>query len=127
MGAVLTEGAKITSAGDSTEGTGPGTGPGSAESVGELLLVAGLGNIGIAAVATLLSALAAGLGRGANLLVVLVLPLVIPVVLAAAEATRLLAENHVDEVWWRWVQLLGAFAIVYVTAGTVLFEHAIEE
>ena len=95
--------------------------------VAELLLVAGLGNLGIASVATLLSALAAGLGRGANLLVVLVLPLVFPVVLAAAEATRLLAENHIDEIWWRWVQLLAAFAIVYVTAGTVLFEHAIEE
>ena len=97
------------------------------ERVGELLVIAGLGNIGIAAVATLLSALAAGLGRSANLLVVLVLPLVIPVVLAAAESTRLLAESRIDESWWRWVQLLGAFAIVYVTAGTVLFEYAIEE
>lgn len=95
--------------------------------VGEMLLVASLGNIGIAAVATLLSALAAGLGRSANMLVVLALPLVIPVVLAAAEATRLLAENHTDDAWWRWVQLLGAFAVVYVTAGTVLFEYTIEE
>jgi heme exporter protein B len=97
------------------------------ERIAPLLLVASLGNVGIAAVATLLSALATGLGRNANLLVVLVLPLIIPVILAGAEATRLLADNQINDAWWRWVQLLGAFAVVYVTAGTVLFEHTIEE
>lgn len=93
----------------------------------EMLLIAFLGNIGIAAVATLVSALATGIGRSGNLLVLLVLPLIIPVLLAAAEATRLVAEGQIDESWWRWVQLLGAFAVVFVTAGTILFEYAIEE
>jgi heme exporter protein B len=92
-----------------------------------LLLIAGLGNVGIAAVGTLVSALATSLGRSAHLLVLLVLPLAIPVLLAAAEATRLLAEERLDETWWRWVQLLGGFAIVFVTAGTLLFEYAIED
>jgi heme exporter protein B len=92
-----------------------------------LLLLALLGNLGIAAVGTLVSALATGIGRKGNLVVLLVLPLIIPVILAAAEATRLLAENNIDQVWWRWVQLLGAFAAIFVTAGTVLFEFAIEE
>ena len=92
-----------------------------------LLLVAVLGNLGIAAVGTLVSALATGIGKSGNLVVLLVLPMVVPVVLAAAEATRLLAENQIDEIWWRWVQLLVAFAVIFITAGTLLFEFAIED
>jgi len=94
---------------------------------GQLLLIAALGNLGIVAVGTFVSALGASLGRGGNLLVLLVLPLVIPVLLAAAEATRLLIEGRADEAWWRWIQLLGAFVIVFTTAGTLLFEYAVEE
>jgi heme exporter protein B len=95
--------------------------------VGGLLLIAALGNLGIAAVGTLLSALAAGLGRGGTLLSILALPMMIPVVLAAAECTRLLVAGQFDAQWWRWVQLLGAFAVVFLTAGIVLFEYAIED
>jgi heme exporter protein B len=94
---------------------------------GELFLIAVLGNIGIAAIGTLLSALSTGIRKGGSLLVLLVLPLTIPVVLAAAESTRLLAESQIDDAWWRWVQLLAAFAVVFVTVGTILFEYAIED
>jgi hypothetical protein len=52
---------------------------------------------------------------------------VIPLVLGAAEATRLAIEHDFGPNWWRWMQLLAAFAIVFVTAGTVLFEYAIED
>ena len=93
----------------------------------ELLVVAVLGNVGLAAVGTLVSALAASIGRSGNLLVPLVLPLAVPVLLAAAEATRLLADDRVDEVWWRWIQLLAAFAVVFVTSGTFLFQFAVED
>lgn len=92
-----------------------------------LLAIAGLSNLGIAAVGTLLSALAAGLGKNTALLAILALPLMIPVVLAAAEATRLLAAEQLDAAWWRWLQLLGAFAVLFVTAGVILFEYAIED
>ena len=71
-----------------------------------LFLVAALGNIGIAAVGTLLSALAARIGRE-NLLVILVLPLVIPVLVAAAEASRLVTERDFGPAWWHWIQLLA--------------------
>ena len=54
-----------------------------------MLLVALLGNLGIAAVGTLLGALTAGLRHGSSLSALLILPMVVPVVLAAAEATRL--------------------------------------
>jgi heme exporter protein B len=93
----------------------------------QMALIAALASPGLAAVGTLVSALAAGSGRSGSLLVLVVLPLVIPVMLAAAECTRLVVENRIDDQWWRWLQLLGAFAIVFVTAGTLLFEYAIEE
>jgi heme exporter protein B len=92
-----------------------------------IILVALLGNIGISAVGTLLSALATGIRHSAYLLPLLVLPTVIPVVLAAAEATRLTIEGRFELEWWRWIQLLGAFAIIFVSVGMVLFDCAVED
>lgn len=93
----------------------------------DMLLVALLGNLGISAVGTLLSALSAGLRHGAGLLVLLLLPLATPVVLAAAEATRLVCEGSFDHEYWRWVQLLGGFAAIFITAGMMLFEYVVED
>ena len=94
---------------------------------GPIILVALLGNLGISAVGTLLSAVASAVRHGAQLLPLLVLPMVIPVVLAAARATQLTVENDLGVAWWQWVQLLGAFDIIFVTAGIVLFDIAVEE
>ncbi len=93
----------------------------------EMLLIAVLVCPGLAAVGTLVSALAIGSGRGGSPLVLVVLPLVIPVLLAAAECTRLVVQGQFDDSWWRWIQLLGAFAVVFTTAGTLLFDYAIED
>jgi heme exporter protein B len=92
-----------------------------------MLLIALLGNVGLAAISTLLCALTAAVRRNANLSLLLVLPLAIPVVLAAAEATRLMTVGDLGAAWWRWVQLLAAFAAIFVTAGVVLFEHVVEQ
>ncbi len=92
-----------------------------------MVLVAVLGNLGIAAVGTLLSAMSAGIRHSASLLVLLVLPLATPVVLAAAEATRLAGEASLGAQYWGWLQLLGGFAVVFVTAGTVLFDYVVED
>jgi heme exporter protein B len=90
-------------------------------------VVAILANVGLSAVGTLLSGLANGIHQESQVLVLLVLPLVIPVIVAAAEATRLIAVGHIDAEWWRWVSLLGGFGAVYLTAGTVLFEFVFED
>lgn len=92
-----------------------------------ILLVAFLGSFGLAAVGTLVGALTHGLRQRGAVLSLLVLPLVVPVVLAAAEATRLIAEGQLGDEWWRWVQFLGAFAIVFTTVGIVLFGFLVEE
>jgi heme exporter protein B len=92
-----------------------------------VLLVAILGNVGIAAVGTLVSAMSAGIRHGAGLLVLLVLPLATPVVLAAAESTRLACEGPLGPEFWRWVQFLAGFAAIFVAAGVMLFDYVVEE
>ncbi|MGO8751066.1 MAG: heme exporter protein CcmB [Thermoguttaceae bacterium] len=92
-----------------------------------VVFIAALGNFGISAVGTLVSALVAGMRQGGGLLALVVLPLSVPVVLAAAEATRLLLEGDPGPEWWRWIQLLATFAVVFITAGVTLFDFAIED
>ena len=94
---------------------------------GRLFLLGFLGNLAVASLGTLLAAVACGLQKGRGLLATLLLPLEIPVVIAAAEATRLLLLGGAGDVWWRWMQLLAAFAIVFTTAGAALFEFVIED
>ncbi|MGD0899984.1 MAG: heme exporter protein CcmB [Thermoguttaceae bacterium] len=91
------------------------------------VLVALLGNLALSAVGTLLSALGAGIRQSAYLLPLLVLPMAVPAVLAAAEATRLAAEGDFGPDWWRWIQLLAAFAVLFITLGMVLFDFVLED
>jgi heme exporter protein B len=92
-----------------------------------MVLVAVLGSLGMAAVGTLVSAVTHGLRQRAAVLSLLALPLLLPLVLAAAKATQLVAEGDLGEQWWRWVQFLGAFAIIFTTLGIVLFGFLVEE
>lgn len=92
-----------------------------------MVLVAVLGSVGMAAVGTLVGAATHGMRQRGAILSLLVLPLLLPVVLAAAEATRLIAEGDLGNAWWRWVQFLGVFAIVFSTLGSVLFGFLVEE
>ena len=97
------------------------------EHPGAMLLVMTLGNLGITSVGTLLSAMTCGTRHRSNLLIILTLPLVLPVVLGAAEATRLMIAGNLGSQWRCWVQLLAAFAGIFITAGIVLFEYIVEE
>jgi heme exporter protein B len=92
-----------------------------------LLAVVLPANLGIAAIGTLLSALTQGIRRNGHLLTLLLLPLALPIVLAAAESTRLTVAGDTGATWWRWVQLLGVAAAVFLTAGILMFEFAIED
>lgn len=92
-----------------------------------LAVIASLGNVGFASVGVLISALTAGMSQRSGLLALLLLPLATPVVLAVAEATRLLVLDDVGEQWWRWAQMLAAFVVLFTTLGMLVFEFAIEE
>ncbi len=94
---------------------------------GALMLIAALGNVGFAAVGTLVSGLTVGLRHRGGLLALLLLPLVVPVVFASAEATRMMLSGQIDLLWWRWIQLLAVFATVFTVVGALAFEFVMEE
>jgi heme exporter protein B len=95
---------------------------------GSFLLILTLGDIGFAAMGTLVSVAAADLrNRGGLVVALLLLPLAMPVVLASAEATGMLLRGDTDEMWWLWIQMLAVFAVVFVALGTIVFPALVEE
>jgi heme exporter protein B len=94
---------------------------------GPLLLVVALGTISFGSIGTLLSAVTAGLRLRGGLLAFLLLPLVTPVVLASAEATRIVLAGEDVSPYWQWVRLLAVFSLVFTISGAVLFEFVMED
>jgi heme exporter protein B len=92
-----------------------------------LLLIVLLANVGFAAVGTLVGGLTSGLRHRGGLLALLLLPLLVPVLFAASEATRLLLADKLDSLWWSWIQLLAVFAVVFTVTGAILFEFVVED
>ncbi len=94
--------------------------------VPRLLVVAFFGTVGFAAVGTLFAAMTAQLRAREVLLPVLLLPLVVPVLLAAV---RLTDTTLAGEPWsgaLAWWQLLLGFDVIFVAAGTLTFEFVLE-
>jgi heme exporter protein B len=91
-----------------------------------LLVTCAVATIGLAAAGTLYGVLAAGLRVRETLLPLLVLPAVAPVLLAATRAWEVALGQSADD-GWRWVQLLGVFAVIYVVFGVLAFGPLLEE
>lgn len=94
---------------------------------GPLVLIALAGNLGFAAVGTLLGALTSSMSHRSSLLALLLLPLLSPVILAAGEATRALLADEGWAGWGRPFQLLALFAFLFTTIGALVFEIAQED
>lgn len=91
-----------------------------------LLLTCLAATVGVAAAGTVYGIIAAGLRVRDTLLPLLVLPVLAPVLLAAARACEAaLAGTPADG--WPWVRLLFVFATIYVTFGVVAFGPLLEE
>ncbi len=92
-----------------------------------LTLIAFLGTLGFSAVGTLLSALASGSRLREVLLPLLLYPIWVPVLIATTQLTgqallgRPMAEGE------RWLALIAAYDLVFVTAGFLLFDRLLEE
>lgn len=86
-----------------------------------------LGALALAATGTLLGALLRQARVREVLLPVLLLPLVLPAVVAAVTATNSILEGAGLWAVGPQLQLLGAFDILALTAGVVLFEALVEE
>src|SRR5205085_8788717 len=91
-----------------------------------LVLTCLLATTGIATAGTVYGAVAAGLRVRETLLPLLVLPVLAPVLLAAARASEAaLGATSADG--WPWVRLLAVFAAIYLAFGVVAFGPLLEE
>lgn len=93
---------------------------------GALLPALLLGTIGLSAVGTLFSAIAAHTLAREVMLPVLLFPIIVPLLIAVVQATGLAlgAPGARD---MPWLSLLLAFDAVYVAAGALAFEYTLEE
>jgi heme exporter protein B len=82
--------------------------------------------IGLAATGTVYGVQAGGLRARETLVPLLVLPAVMPVMLGGTRAFQAALDGANSDAW-PWVQLLTAFAILVVAAGTVAFGPLLEE
>jgi heme exporter protein B len=95
------------------------------ESVGVAAALA-LGALGLAAVGTLFSAVAAHTRAREVMLPVLLFPVIVPILIGVVQATGLaLGSGTARDM--PWFSLLGAFAVMYLAAGAVVFEYVVEE
>ena len=91
-----------------------------------VLLVAGLGTVGYAAVGTLLAAIAVNTRAREVMLPVLLLPLAIPVLIAAVRATGGLVQGWALPEVGGWVRLLVVYDLVIVAVSMLTFGYVVE-
>jgi heme exporter protein B len=92
-----------------------------------VLVVTALGTVGYAAVGTLLAAIAINTRAREVMLPVLLLPLAIPVLIAAVQATSWLVEGGTFAEVGGWVRLLVAYDLVIVAVSVLTFGYVVEE
>jgi len=94
---------------------------------GSLLIVNVLGLIGFSALATLFAALSVRLRAREMLLPLLVLPLLVPLVICAVEATRIVLAGGDLASTGPWLRVLVSFDVIFTVAGWMLFEQLVQE
>ena len=103
-------------------------GPGLSGTMPELLLILALGNLGIAAVGALVAALAAETRARELIAPLLLLPLLVPVLIACAQATEpFLRQDQGPEDLARWLGLLTLYDVVFVLLSVAVFDYLLED
>ena len=103
-------------------------GPGLGGALPELVPILLLANIGLAAVGALIAALAIET-RARDLIVpLLLLPMLVPVVIAAARATEpLLAAGQSPEDLAKWLGFLALYDVVFVLVSIAVFDYLLDD
>lgn len=94
--------------------------------IGWLVLTIILGTVGFAAVGTFLAALAANTRLSEVVLPLLVFPVIVPVLIAAVEATAGLLSGGQWPVIASWLRLMGVYDIIFLVVAALLFEYTLE-
>jgi heme exporter protein B len=91
------------------------------------LVVNVLGLVGFSALATMFAALSVRLRAREMLLPLLVLPLLVPVVICAVQASRLVLAGGSLGGAGAWVRVLATFDVIFTVAGWMLFDQLVQE
>jgi heme exporter protein B len=103
-------------------------GPSLGHALPELIGVLALGDLGIAAIGTLVAALAVRTRARDLLGPLLALPLLVPIVIGGARASSpLLAASHPGEPAVRWLLTLGLYDLVFGLIAYALFDFLLED
>ncbi|MEA2224925.1 MAG: heme exporter protein [Solirubrobacteraceae bacterium] len=103
-------------------------GPSLGQAMPDLLGVLALGDLGVAAIGTLVAALAVRTRARDLLGPLLALPLLVPIVIGGARATSpLLALGHAGDPPGRWLLTLGLYDLVFGLIAYALFDFLLED
>jgi heme exporter protein B len=103
-------------------------GPSLGGALPELPLILLLGDLGIAAVGALVSALAAETRARELIVPLLLLPLLVPLLISCAQATEpLLRADQGPEDLGRWLGLLTLYDVVFVLISIAVFDYLLED
>ena len=93
---------------------------------GQLLVVILLGSAGLVILGTFYAAMASRSRAREVLLPLLLFPMLIPVILAAIQATKAILGRDVMQEAGAWISLLAGFDVIFLMATFLAFEYVIE-
>jgi heme exporter protein B len=103
-------------------------GPGLGGALPELLAILLLANLGIASVGALVAALAAETRARELIAPLLLLPMLVPLLIAGAQATEpFLRPDQGPEDLGRWLGLLTLYDVVFVLLSVAVFDYLLED
>jgi heme exporter protein B len=92
-----------------------------------LSLVIFLGTLGFVTVGTLFSAMSVNVKTREVMLPILLLPIVVPVIIAAVKSTGAILSDKPFEDIISWIKLLVVFDVIFLVVSFLSFEYIIEE
>ena len=92
-----------------------------------IMLICFLGTLGLAAMGTLLSAMTVQIKAREVMFPLMLLPLVVPVIIGAVEATKGALNGDPLKLYQQWIQLLAVFDLVFLIVSYWLFEFILED
>jgi len=92
-----------------------------------LLAILGLATVGFSAVGTLFSAVSVGIKTRDVLLAILLFPVLVPVILAAAKSSAFVMNGEGLFAGGSWLAMLVVYDVVFLAVSVMLFDYVLEE
>lgn len=94
---------------------------------GWLLVVLVLGTLGFTTIGTLLSAMTVQARAREALLPIVMMPVVLPLLMAAVRASTGILNASAQNDWLQWTTIVAVLDVIYVVMCFLLFEYVVEE